>query len=139
MFHFGEAIAYDAHSAMALIRTWDGEVGTTRTLWAMGGRRMWRADLRLVGRETIGTAMGNRPVVVMEGIAYRLQQLFILLAHLLLLKWMFYALSESGALPTLQVMLHFTGMAVYGGLLIRGTAYWARRRYIKETGNDVLP
>ncbi len=74
-----------------------------------------------------------------EMLSYRLQQLGILVAHLMLLKWMIYALSESGTLSTMHVMLHFTGMALYGALLIRGTAYWARRRYIKETGNDVLP
>jgi hypothetical protein len=65
-------------------------------------------------------------------VIYRLQQLFILLAHLVLLKWMVYALSESGTLATGEVLMHFTGMAVYGGLLIRGTAYWAQRRYLKE-------
>ncbi len=66
-------------------------------------------------------------------VAYRLQQLFILVAHLLLLKWMFYTLSEAGSLPTMQVFLHFAGMAAYGGFLIRGTAYWAQRRYRQET------
>jgi hypothetical protein len=64
---------------------------------------------------------------------YRFQQLFILVAHLVLLKWMIYSLSESGTLPILHVLGHFVGMATYGGALIRGTAYWAQRRYRKET------
>ncbi len=69
----------------------------------------------------------------MDVVVYRLQQLFILLAHLILLKWMVYSLSEAGTLPVLEVLLHFTGMALYGGLLIRGTAYWAQHHYRKET------
>ena len=63
---------------------------------------------------------------------YRIQQLIILLLHLILLKWMHYALSNAGALSTLEVTYHFIGMAIMGGVLIRGTAYWAKHHYIKE-------
>ena len=63
---------------------------------------------------------------------YRFQQLIILLAHLLLLRWMIYTLSEAGLMTTQKVLLHFTGMAIYGGLLIRGTALWAKWRYQRE-------
>jgi hypothetical protein len=69
-----------------------------------------------------------------ENFGYRLQQLFILLAHLLLLKWMFFTLSESGVLSMEKVLLHFTGMGLYGAALIRGTAFWARRHHLKNGG-----
>lgn len=63
---------------------------------------------------------------------YRFQQLLILVAHLVLLGWMYYALSESGHLSMQTVLLHFVGMAIYGALLIRGTALWAKHHYNKE-------
>lgn len=67
---------------------------------------------------------------------YRLQQLFILIAHLLLLWWMLYTLGESGTMPTVHVLFHFTGMALYGALLIRGTAFWAQYHHKKELEED---
>ncbi|MCO4793630.1 MAG: hypothetical protein KC493_07965 [Bacteriovoracaceae bacterium] len=43
-----------------------------------------------------------------------------------------FTLNESGKFTTTEVMLHFTGMAIYGASLIRGCAWWAKRRYLKE-------
>lgn len=63
---------------------------------------------------------------------YRFQQFLILLAHLILLKWILYTLGESGVMLTSHVLLHFLGMAIYGALLIRGTAYWAQYHHQKE-------
>jgi hypothetical protein len=63
---------------------------------------------------------------------YRIQQLIILVLHLVLLKWMYFTLSNSGALSTTEVFYHFTGMSLMGAGLIRGTAYWAKHHYIKE-------
>ncbi|MFA6236224.1 MAG: hypothetical protein WC635_02760 [Bacteriovorax sp.] len=63
---------------------------------------------------------------------YRLQQLIILALHLILLKWMYYALSNSGRLSTAEVFYHFIGMSIMGALLIRGCAYWAKYHYMKE-------
>lgn len=63
---------------------------------------------------------------------YRLQQLIIFALHLVLLKWMFYTLSNSGSLTTTEVFYHFIGMSIMGALLIRGTAWWARHHYIKD-------
>lgn len=63
---------------------------------------------------------------------YRLQQLIILILHLILLKWMHYALTETGTMTTTEVMLHFMGMSVYGALLIRGCAAWGRWIHQKE-------
>lgn len=63
---------------------------------------------------------------------YRFQQLIILLAHLALLAWILYTLSEAGAMSTEAVLLHFTGMSIFGAVLIRGTAAWARHHYVKS-------
>ncbi len=60
---------------------------------------------------------------------YRLQQFFILILHLILLKWMHYSLSELGAEETSVVLAHFFGMSVYGALLIRGCAAWGKYRH----------
>ncbi|MAF78094.1 MAG: hypothetical protein CME63_14185 [Halobacteriovoraceae bacterium] len=63
---------------------------------------------------------------------YRLQQLVILVLHLILLKWMHYALTETGQQTTGIVLAHFAGMSVYGALLIRGCAAWAKYHYEKD-------
>lgn len=65
-------------------------------------------------------------------IGYRLQQLFILVLHLVLLKWIFFTLNNAGAMDTLQVFYHFTGMALMGAGLIRGTAWWAQYHHNKS-------
>jgi apolipoprotein N-acyltransferase len=67
---------------------------------------------------------------------YRIQQLIILVLHLILLRWMFYTLANSGSLPMTTVFYHFIGMSIMGALLIRGSAYWARHHYIKEIKNE---
>lgn len=64
---------------------------------------------------------------------YRFQQLVILVLHLILLRWMFYTLSETGGMTTTIVFVHFAGMSIYGGLLIRGCAAWAKHHHLKET------
>lgn len=64
--------------------------------------------------------------------SYRAQQLLILIAHLVLLKWILFTLSESGRMPTLHVLLHFTGISFYGAFLIRACAFWANYHYQKE-------
>lgn len=68
---FGKHDVYDAHAAMAAVRTWRPTVGDRRTLFVMGGRRLWRVDLAYKGTETIGTALGNRAVATFTGAAYR--------------------------------------------------------------------
>jgi len=65
-------------------------------------------------------------------ISYRLQQLFILILHLILLGWMYYTLSEAGMMKVSQVLFHFLGMGVYGALLIYGSAQWGKRLYRNE-------
>jgi hypothetical protein len=70
-FDFKEQIAHDAHSAMAEIREWRAKLGERRTVWVVGGRRLWRADLTMGPSETLGTKLGNRATVRLDGIAYR--------------------------------------------------------------------
>jgi hypothetical protein len=46
---------------------------------------------------------------------------------------MYFTLSNAGALSTTEVFYHFIGMSIMGGVLIRGTAFWAKHHYIKES------
>ena len=62
---------HDAHSAMAQLRGWKGTPGAVRSVFVIGGRRVWRVDVKYVGEETIGTAAGNRHAVVYEGVSFR--------------------------------------------------------------------
>ena len=70
-FAFGATVAHDTHSAMASLRGWDPAPGTSRTLYVMGGKRIWKAEVRFGGRETIGTQLGNRAAVRIDGSAWR--------------------------------------------------------------------
>jgi hypothetical protein len=68
---FGRSIVHDAHSAMAQLRGWKGTRGQTRTVFVVGGRRLWRIDLTYAGEETIGSTVGNRRAVRYDGASYR--------------------------------------------------------------------
>jgi hypothetical protein len=67
-----------------------------------------------------------------ENAGYRFIQLFILIAHLVLLKWILYTLYEGGVLPFKTLLYHFTGISIYGAILIRFCAYIYKRQYLKE-------
>jgi hypothetical protein len=67
-----------------------------------------------------------------ESFNQRMTQLAILIAHLVLLKWILYTLYEGGVLPFKTLMYHFLGISIYGGLLIRTCAYIYKRQYLKE-------
>ena len=41
---------------------------------------------------------------------YRFQQIIILVLHLILLKWMYFTLTESGRLDFKEVLFNFLGM-----------------------------
>ena len=62
---------YDAHTAMAQLRGWKASAGATRTVYVIGGRRLWRVDVTYAGEETIGSALGNRRAIRFEGKSYR--------------------------------------------------------------------
>jgi hypothetical protein len=68
---FGAMTVHDTHSAMAQLRGWHAAPGTIRTVFVVGGRRLWRVDVRYAGEDTIGTALGNRRTIHLEGASYR--------------------------------------------------------------------
>ncbi len=70
--------------------------------------------------------------VTKENLNHRLMQLFILVAHLVLLKWIIYTLYEGGVLPFKALMYHFLGISVYGACLIRFCAWFYKKQYLKE-------
>lgn len=69
--NFGQNAVHDMHSAMAQVRGWRPKPGTTRTVFVVGGRRLWRVDVKLVGNETVGSSLGNRRAIKLEGLSYR--------------------------------------------------------------------
>jgi hypothetical protein len=68
---FGKAVVNDAHAAMAQLRGWKAKPGTTKSLFVVGGRRLWRVDVKFAGEATIASAYGNRRAVRYEGAAFR--------------------------------------------------------------------
>ncbi|ATH07002.1 hypothetical protein BIY24_03340 [Halobacteriovorax marinus] len=69
--------------------------------------------------------------ITKKNLNLRIQQLIILILHLVLLRWIWYTLNNTGAMNTTEVLLHFSGIGLMGALLIFGCAMWAKRRYIK--------
>lgn len=69
--NFGKVTVHDTHSAMAQLRGWKAAPGTMRTVYVVGGRRLWRIDVKYVAEETIGSELGNRRAVKFEGASYR--------------------------------------------------------------------
>lgn len=67
----GKEPIYDAHAAMAQLRGWKPQPGASRSVWVLGGKRLWRVDVKLIGYETIATAMGNRRAVRLDASSYR--------------------------------------------------------------------
>ena len=68
---FGAVTVHDAHTAMAQIRGWRPAPGAMRSVFVVGGRRVWRVDMTYVGEDTIGSALGNRRAVRFTGQSYR--------------------------------------------------------------------
>lgn len=69
--NFGTQTVHDTHSAMAQVRGWRPAPGTTRSVFVVGGRRLWRVDVKFLGIETIGSAVGNRRAIKFEGSSFR--------------------------------------------------------------------
>ena len=69
--NFGTQLVHDSHTAMAQIRGWKAAPGTTRQVFVVGGRRLWRVDVKVLGSETIGSALGNRRAIKFEGASFR--------------------------------------------------------------------
>ena len=56
---------------MAQLRGWRAAPGTRRTVFVVGGRRLWRIDVTYAGQDTIGSAIGNRRAIRLSGASYR--------------------------------------------------------------------
>lgn len=67
---------HDAHSAMAQLRGWRATPGASRTVFVVGGRRLWRIDVTYAGHDTIGSAIGNRRAIRYTGQSYRARRDF---------------------------------------------------------------
>ena len=61
----------DMHAAMGQLRGWKAAPGATRTVYVIGGRRLWRIDLRYIGDATVASAVGNRRAVQFDGQSFR--------------------------------------------------------------------
>jgi hypothetical protein len=70
-FNFRGRPVHDSHSAMAALRNWRPALGEQRTVYIVGGRRLWRIDLTAATTEVIGTSVGNRKSQRLNGVAYR--------------------------------------------------------------------
>lgn len=69
--NFGNVVVNDAHTAMAQLRGWKATRGATRTVFVIGGRRLWRIDVTYAGEQTIGGTLGNRRAIMFEGKSFR--------------------------------------------------------------------
>lgn len=74
--------------------------------------------------------------ITKENLNQRLLQFFILIAHIVLLKWILYTLYEGGVLSFQALLYHFLGISVYGAVLIRFCAWIYKRQYMKELAKD---
>jgi Protein of unknown function (DUF3108) len=70
----GDTPLHDMHTAMAQIRGWRATPGTTRTVYIVGGRRLWAIEMKYIGEETVGSSVGNRRAVVFEGMSYKVKR-----------------------------------------------------------------
>jgi hypothetical protein len=62
-----DGVIHSPHTAMAAVRDWEGAPGDWRRLDLVGALNLWRANLTWIGRETIGTALGNQLAVRVDG------------------------------------------------------------------------
>jgi len=67
---------HDVHTAMAQLRGWRAAPGTRRTVFIVGGRRLWRIDVTYAGQDTIGSVLGNRRAIRFTGESYRARRDF---------------------------------------------------------------
>lgn len=67
-----EQTPHDGHSMLGYLRRWDPPEGTRGFLYVVVGRYLYRADVTLTGRERLGTALGEKEAVRIDGAATRL-------------------------------------------------------------------
>lgn len=68
----------------------------------------------------------------MHKLLYKLTTIFIFLAHIALLYWMFYALQNGGVMDSQTLLLHFCGMAIFGAALIIFSAKMIKYFHLNE-------
>jgi hypothetical protein len=62
-----DGVIHSPHTAMAAVRDWEGAPGDWRRLDLVGALNLWRADLQWIGRETVGTPLGNQLAIRLDG------------------------------------------------------------------------
>jgi hypothetical protein len=72
--NFGSVTVHDAHTAMAQLRGWRASPGTTRSVFVVGGRRVWRVDVTYAGEDSIGSVLGNRRAIRFTGQSFRVSR-----------------------------------------------------------------
>ncbi|HSD89944.1 MAG TPA: DUF3108 domain-containing protein, partial [Kofleriaceae bacterium] len=56
------------------LRNWDGKTGEHRQLDVVRSRYIWRTEITLAGRKTVGTDLGDLPAVRFDAVAQRLMR-----------------------------------------------------------------
>lgn len=64
---FGALDANDAHSAMAAMRMWEGTPGESHRMYVVGGRKIWETEATWIGKDVIGTRLGNQHAIRIDG------------------------------------------------------------------------
>jgi hypothetical protein len=64
--------AFDGHSILGALRSWDGKVGEHAFFYVLSGRRLWQSTIRFTRREKIATAMGRVSAIRIDGVGKRL-------------------------------------------------------------------
>ena len=73
----------------------------------------------------------NKPVKRKNFLGFT-EKVILLIAHLLLLKWILFVLENANSMQNQEVTLHFLGLAAAGSFLIYLCANLAKFRYQQE-------
>ncbi len=69
---------HNAHSLLGALRAWTPAAGTRAYAYVLSGRRLWRTDIRMEGRELVRTGRGALPAIRYTGFARRMTSAFTL-------------------------------------------------------------
>ena len=67
---------HDTISALLLLRSWAAPTGARVDVFTLGGVRLWRTSLHVVGREALDTPLGHRETVRIDAVSVRLTPSF---------------------------------------------------------------
>jgi hypothetical protein len=65
-------IVYDTHSVLGVVRAWEPVAGEWAYFYAVSGRRLYRVEIAMAGREPRRTVLGEFASIRIEGTATRL-------------------------------------------------------------------